>query len=62
MATSKKASDRPDTDHPKDAETSKAAAIESPADSDAPRLDETVPGGRYRVGDKWVNAHGKEIK
>jgi hypothetical protein len=25
-------------------------------------MDETVPGGRYRVGDKFVNADGEPIK
>ncbi len=26
------------------------------------RLDETVPGGKYKVGDKWVDANGDELK
>lgn len=26
------------------------------------KLDETVPGGRYKVGGKFVNADGEEIK
>lgn len=40
-------------------------AVESTAEEateDAPkRIDETVPGGRYIVGDKVVNAEGKEL-
>lgn len=26
------------------------------------RADETVPGGRYKIGDKFVNANGEEVK
>jgi hypothetical protein len=47
-----------------------AAAADTPTDGSAQQgvtkdenaIDETVPGGRYKVGDKWVNAEGKEIK
>jgi hypothetical protein len=32
------------------------------ADDNEPKeIDETVPGGRYIVGDRVVNAHGEEI-
>jgi hypothetical protein len=29
--------------------------------ADEPRIDETVPGGRYQVGDKIVNAEGEVL-
>lgn len=40
------------------------ATMASSVDDDepaAPRPDETVPGGRYQVGDKIVNAHGEVL-
>lgn len=32
------------------------------AEAAAKRIDETVPGGRYYEGGKWVNCDGKEIE
>jgi hypothetical protein len=26
------------------------------------QMDETVPGGRYKLGDRFVDANGKEVK
>lgn len=26
------------------------------------QMDETTPGGRYKVGERWVDANGNEIK
>lgn len=37
-------------------------AAEEKAEDKTDRIDETVPGGRYIVGDKVVNANGEEIK
>jgi hypothetical protein len=28
---------------------------------DGRKLDETVPGGKYKVGGQWVNAEGKRL-
>jgi invasion protein IalB len=38
-----------------------AQTAENLAEASAARLDETVPGGRYIVNGKTVNADGKEI-
>jgi hypothetical protein len=32
------------------------------AGGEGKKLDETVPGGRYKVGDQVVNAHGEPLK
>jgi hypothetical protein len=31
-------------------------------ESEGKKLDETVPGGRYKVGDQVVDAHGEPLK
>ena len=38
-----------------------AAATAPTASASGKKLDETVPGGRYRVGGRLVNAHGKPL-
>jgi len=49
----------------KDSKGAADAKEAAPSKSDAKQeksLDETVPGGRYQVGDKIVNANGEEIE
>jgi hypothetical protein len=46
----------------KGTDAAKDAEAETEADDEAPQPDETVPGGRYKVGDRIVNAHGETIK
>lgn len=41
--------------------TSKALA-EAAEEAEQRKADETVPGGRYMVGDQLVNAEGKPVK
>jgi hypothetical protein len=36
-------------------------ALAPPDPTTLPDLDETIPGGKYKVGDKFVNANGQEI-
>jgi hypothetical protein len=43
-------------------EEPKAAAAPEPEPASDGGLDETVPGGRYLVDGKLVNAHGEPIK
>lgn len=40
-------------DETKEAETAKT--------EDLPKIDETVPGGKYIVGDRFVDAEGKDL-
>lgn len=44
-------------------ETRRSRAL-AEAQAEAVRLamDETQAGGRYKVGDRWVDANGKELK
>lgn len=39
-----------------------ASVVDASANKPEGSADETIPGGRYKVGEKWVNAHGEEIK
>lgn len=36
--------------------------VPGPRVQPAAGLDETVPGGAYRQGDRWINADGQEIR
>ncbi len=44
-----------------DARRSKALA-EAQAEAVRLQMDETVVGGKYKVGDQWVDANGKPLK
>jgi hypothetical protein len=45
-----------------DAKDKKATGDAASDEEEAPKLDETVPGGRYKVGNEIVNAHGEKVK
>jgi hypothetical protein len=45
-----------------DAKDKKATGDAAADEEEAPKLDETVPGGRYKVGNEIVNAHGEKVK
>jgi hypothetical protein len=38
------------------------ATAEAQKEAAAAKLDETVPGGKYKVGDTFVNADGEPVK
>jgi len=40
----------------------KAVAAHASSQLPTPDLDKTVPGGRYKVEGRWVNAHGRELE
>ncbi len=44
------------------AEEKADAVAEASQQAEEKQLDETVPGGRYKVGDRLVNADGEEVK
>ena len=56
--TTKKADTKEDQDKTEDMDTDAMHGVTKPNNSP----DETVPGGRYKVGERLVNAHGEEIK
>jgi hypothetical protein len=45
----------------KDAEEVAKAQAEAQREAEAHPLDETVPGGRYKVGDRIVNSEGDAV-
>jgi hypothetical protein len=45
------------TDEEKGAEQARIAQ-----EAEEKQLDETVPGGRYQVGDEFVNSEGEPVK
>lgn len=48
---------------PQDANAASAAAeTAAPRESDQQRLDQTVAGGRYQVGEQFVDANGNPIE
>jgi hypothetical protein len=47
---------------PQAAEQTAKALADAEADAEKRQADETVPGGRFKVGDDFVDAEGKPIK
>lgn len=45
-----------------DAERISAAMVEAEKQAEERQADETVEGGKYKVGDKFVNADGEPLK
>lgn len=44
-------------------ETRRSRALaEAQAEAVKLQMDETVPGGKYKVGDQWLDANGKVVK
>jgi hypothetical protein len=45
-----------------EAERVSRAMVEAERQAEERQADETVPGGKYKVGDEWVDADGKPFK
>lgn len=50
------------TNEPTKSDQAPKAATSSDGEDKTTKLDQTVPGGRYEVGGKFVDAEGREIK
>lgn len=61
MAENKDKDERVVTREEQTQERQRVAAREASDESENPR-DETIPGGKYRVGDQLVNADGEPVK